>query len=324
MTSPIFMSPAEIESQFREAAERRGISIKRLCADGRLHRADATGRGGKGDAAYVLHLDGCPAGGFENWRDGLGWQPWRPDVRPIMTAEERLAWRAKIEKQQKEREAAKLREMERAEQRAAWIWEHSAPAAPDHPYLARKQIAPHGLREYCGALVVPMRTIDGKLRSLQFIGTDGVKRFLRGGMVQGCFCIIPGACGGTGALTEGFATGATIREATGMPVAAAFDAGNLLAVAHLLRSKYPAKPMVICADDDWKRVNRITGLPENIGVIKALEAANAINAVAAIPVFGDGRQEGDTDFNDLGTRRGLNEVREQIMRVLRIAMAEAA
>ena len=32
-------------------------------ADGSIHRCDAAGKNGKGDAAYLLHLDGIPAWG---------------------------------------------------------------------------------------------------------------------------------------------------------------------------------------------------------------------------------------------------------------------
>jgi putative DNA primase/helicase len=61
--------------QFREALSRRGITVPReVIADGRLHRCDAQCRNGKGDAAYLLHLNGIPVGGFQNWRDGIGWQ----------------------------------------------------------------------------------------------------------------------------------------------------------------------------------------------------------------------------------------------------------
>jgi len=34
-----------------------------IIADGSIRRCDAAGKNGKGDAAYLLHLDGIPAGG---------------------------------------------------------------------------------------------------------------------------------------------------------------------------------------------------------------------------------------------------------------------
>src|SRR5439155_4411726 len=43
------------------------------------------------------------------------------------------------------------------------------------------------VREYRGALVVPLRDINGELQSLQFISAEGEKRFLSGGQMAGCF-----------------------------------------------------------------------------------------------------------------------------------------
>ena len=319
----MLVSAADIEASFRDAAERRGLAIKRLCADGTLHRCDAAGKHGKGDGAYLLHLDGVPAGGFENHRDGLGWQTWRADIRQVLSQEERAAYRAKIEGERRTREAARQRTLEEARRKAAWIVKQSTAASPEHPYLVRKRVQPHGLRNYRGLLLVPMRTLDGKLRSLQFISPESGKRFLRGGATTGCLYGIGRAVPhGPIAIVEGFATGASIYEATGIPVAVAFDSGNLLPVARALRAKYPAAVIVVCADDDWRRRNPVTGKLENIGTIKACEAANAIGAVVAIPAFGEARGEGDTDFNDLACRVGAEAVRERINLALRIAGEE--
>jgi putative DNA primase/helicase len=79
-----------------------------------------------------------------------------------------------------------------------------------------KQVRPHGeLRQWCGKLVIPLCDDSGELRSLQFIGADGSKLFLSGGRVSGCFFTLPDT--GTGALivAEGYATAASIFEATG-------------------------------------------------------------------------------------------------------------
>jgi putative DNA primase/helicase len=67
--------PTEAVEQFRAALVARDIvAPARIIADGAIHRCDAAGKNGKGDAAYLLHLDGFPAGGLENWRDGKGWE----------------------------------------------------------------------------------------------------------------------------------------------------------------------------------------------------------------------------------------------------------
>jgi phage/plasmid primase-like uncharacterized protein len=91
----------------------------------------------------------------------------------------------------------------------------------------------------------------GDIHSLQFIGPDGGKRFLTGGRVTGCYFSIGNPKGAAAlCIAEGFATGATIHEATGYPVAVAFNAGNLGAVAKTLRGKFPALLLILCGDVD--------------------------------------------------------------------------
>ena len=169
----------------------------------------------------------------------------------------------------------------------------------------RKGIKAHGLRVQDGRLVVPMRA-GGELQSLQYIGPDGVKRFLTDGRVTGCYYSIGSTHGAaTLCIAEGFATAASIHEATGRPVAVAFNAGNLLPVAKALREKYPEQTLIICADDD-------AGAVGNTGLTKATEAAQAVDGLLAVPDFGADRPDGATDFNDLATAQGPEAVRHCI------------
>src|SRR5574343_964377 len=109
--------------QFRGALAGRGIVPPvDLLADGVIHRCDAEGRGGKGDAAYLLHLDGIPAGGFENWRDGLGWENWRADMGRTLTPAEKTAHRAKIKAAQQERGAEEAKRKQEAREQACLLW----------------------------------------------------------------------------------------------------------------------------------------------------------------------------------------------------------
>ena len=79
-----------------------------------------------------------------------------------------------------------------------------------------------------------------------------------------------------------------------MPTIAAFDSGNLLAVATALRERYKDKPIIIAGDDDHR-------LENNPGRAKALEAAAAIDGVAIFPeLSAEQREQRMTDFNDLG------------------------
>lgn len=59
-------------------------------------------------------------------------------------------------------------------------------------------------------------------------------------------------------------------------MAVARNAGNLPPVAQALRAKYPARPIIICGDDDRH-------LESNIGRTKATEAAAAIGASLCFP-----------------------------------------
>ncbi|MBL8449720.1 MAG: DUF3987 domain-containing protein [Dechloromonas sp.] len=290
--------------QFRDALVGRGIiPPANLLADGGIHRCDSEGSGGKGDAAYLLHLDGIPAGGFENWRDGVGWQNWRADVgRPLTPAEE-TAHQVKIEAARLVREAEEDKRKVEARERASRLWA-DADTCTGHAYLTRKGIAANGARMYRERLVLPIRDAEGVLHSLQFIGVDGGKRYLAGGRIRGSYFGI-GKPDGVLCIAEGFATGASTHEATGYAVAVAFDTGNLQSVAKALREKFPDLRLILCADDDY----RTEGNP---GITKAKEAAQAVGGLLAIPDFGPERPEGATDFNDMAALCGAAAVAQAI------------
>ena len=182
------VSKSEIVAQFRTALQGPNIVPPPcLAADGRLHRCDAEGRGGQGGGVYILHLDGLPAGGFQNHRDGIGWENWRTDIGRLLSPEEQEASQQRAEAARIEREADEARRKADATIRAGRIWQAAAENCTGHPYLARKGVQAHGVRLSRGNLVVPLRDIEGKLHSLQFIDPDGAKKHLRGGQVKGCY-----------------------------------------------------------------------------------------------------------------------------------------
>jgi phage/plasmid primase-like uncharacterized protein len=102
-------------------------------------------------------------------------------------------------------------------------------------------------------------------------------------------------------VAEGYATGATLHEATGLPVAVAFNAGNLLAVAKAYRTADPSRPIVIAGDNDHHLPQRSVPLP-NVGKEKAEATAAAVGGVTALPSFPP-RDRG-SDWNDLARRQG--------------------
>ena len=183
--------------------------------------------------------------------------------------------------------------------RATRIWEAAHPAPADHPYLRRKQVGPNGLRgDSFGNLIVPLRDVEGVLHTIETIAPMGEKRYLAGGAKAGHFCTIGGpvAAAGRFLICEGWATGASLHEATGLPVVAAMDAGNLAPVAVQLRRSHPDAVITIVADNDDKPGREI-----NPGVTAATKAAVAIEARLAIPPV-------PGDANDLALEQGAHAV----------------
>jgi putative DNA primase/helicase len=293
---------SEAIEQFRDAIRAAGLNPPdAIHADGKIRRFATNGKP-KDDAGwYVYHGDGIPAGSFGDWRTGIS-ESWRADVGRALIPAEEAARRAKVEAMRREREAEETRRHTEAMNKAAAIWKTAQPAAENHPYLTRKNIKAHGARLHNGTLVIPVRE-GSELNSLQFIDGDGQKRFLTGGRVGGCYFSIGHPKGAAPlCIAEGYATGATIHEATGYPVAVAFNAGNLEAVARALREKFPDSELIVCADDD-------AGTAGNPGLSKAKAAARAVGGKLAIPDFGANRPAGITDFNDLAALRGIEAVR---------------
>ena len=291
-------------SQFREAMHTAGLEPPEVIEPGKLHRFPGIGKRNGNTAGWCKLFDDGLGGSFGDWSSDFSenWQAKRD--KPFSTTE-REAFKRHVAEAQAQTEDERRARQADAAAKAVAIWNAAAPAPADHPYLVRKGIEPHGARLHNGALLIPMR--DGsELHSLQFIGPDGDKRFLTGGRVAGCYFSI-GSTQGAAALcvAEGLATGATIHQATGHPVAVAFNAGNLKAVAQAMRDRFPALPLIVCADDD-------ADTEGNPGLSKASEAARAVGGLLAVPNFGPERPPGATDFNDMAAARGMDAVGDAI------------
>lgn len=220
------------------------------------------------------------------------------------TTAEREAHRQRINTQQALDSAEKIRRQSDAAKSSEQRWQAAVPAPANHPYLVRKGIQPHGIKAEGDALLIPLRDASTNLHSLQIIGPEGDKRFQPGGRIKGCYFGI-GKPKGVLILCEGFATSASIHEATGHAVACAMNAGNLLDVARGLRAKYPDLQIILAADDD-------AFTDGNPGLTKAREAALAIGGELAVPDFGSDRPDGATDFNDLYQIAAADAVRRCI------------
>ena len=281
--------------QFRAAMRDTGITPPGVIeADGQLHRFHQEGdKGGSRNGYYVLHLDGRPAGMFGNWKTGLR-STWAADGKR-MSDTERETFSRLIEAARLRAQAERRAEHEARANEARAEWAAAAPADPAHPYLIRKGVRPHNLRQRGGLLIVPLFDAFGLLWSLQRIQADGSKRFKTGGRVTGLFSPLGDLSDpATILICEGWATGATLHEETGHPVLCAMNAGNLLPVATAARSAWAGAELVICADNDRQTEG-------NPGVTYATAAAKATGAKLIVPEFPEGVP--GSDFNDLAMLR---------------------
>ena len=238
----------------------------------------------------------------------------KADQAPSKPDPEALARRERERADNKQREQARLEAAHATAASAAVTQWGEASEIGESAYLTRKGIQPHGVRFAAGGVVlVPVRDEAGELWNVQRIapekpgdGTD--KLFLKGGRKSGLWHWCGNPEGAAVLLiAEGYATAASLHQATGRPVAAAFDAGNLSHVAKALRTRYPAALLVLCGDDD---VQTFAQSGHNPGRDKATAAARAVHGLA---VFPEGMPDGGSDFNDLhqhhGGAAGLDAVR---------------
>lgn len=235
-------------------------------------------RAGKRSAGAVLHTrTRIPFGVAWHWTDQDTRYHWQAVSNEVMTPAERIEMQQRRQAMHlaREQEAARMRA--EASARASKLWAGAKPASNDHPYLIRKGVGTYGLRLLRDQLIVPARDTDGRLHTLQFISPDGGKRFLTGGRISGCYFAIGRPCDVL-LLGEGYATCATLYQATGHAVAVAFNAGNLLPVARALRAKFPRLQLVIAADND-------TATAGNPGLTAAHDAARAVGGLVAVPDF---------------------------------------
>ncbi|MEI6873551.1 MAG: AAA family ATPase [Spirochaetota bacterium] len=246
MSAPII---DDLPGQVRCAMLNAGITPPdSLTFDGEIHRF-ATKDGTDDAGWYILHEDAISAGAFGDWRTGIKKNFVANTSRPL-TDDERLeasrraeAGKLRAASERAERQAIAAKEVE-----ATWSRASAAPA--DHPYLVEKGIKAHGaLASDDGRLILPLFDSGGAMTSLEYIDARGEKRFHPGGKVKGAFNLL-GTPRRRIFIAEGFATAASIFEATGEAVAVAFSAGNLTPVTGALRTRYPNAALVIVADND--------------------------------------------------------------------------
>ena len=267
-----------------------------------------------------------------------------------LSSEQRESLRRRAAEDRKRADAARKADAEKAAQRAAAAWNKCLPNG-ECDYLARKGVEAYGLRfSPRRAALVPMLDTHGKMHGLQVLRPSTQKKgrpkqyWPPGVSVKGHFHLM-GLPTWIVLVAEGYASAASIHEATGLPTAVAFDAGNMPAVAHALAKHYRGVHVLMCADDDQFadclpcRDNSIrTPInlaldPEicptcsqphkrrNTGVEAASLGAMETRGAWVAPHFADDAKRWSvferqghkrTDFNDLHQIEGLHVVRAQI------------
>jgi putative DNA primase/helicase len=291
--------------------EYRVSLLGELIPDGNFHglRTEEDRRGAK-PFRYCVHPDPPPNVFYLDLKRGFS-GTWFPEGAEPLSPAERERLRREHEARRVQRETEVRERHTRAAARARALWGHALPASGNHPYLSRKGVGVYGGRflptwtrrierepgrfetvRVAGVFLVPMRDEAGALWNLQAIfpepcpALERDKDFLPGGRKKGLFHWIGGRTE-TVCLAEGYATGASIHEATGYRAIVCFDAGNLPTVAETIRRLLPAARIVVCADHD-----RPDQAGRRAGLEKATEAAERVGGFLAVPPV-----EG-ADFND--------------------------
>lgn len=273
------VKPDVPETQLQNAIANSAIAPKRpvrVILDGKIHRFAVIGDKNTEKAGWYIGFgDNIPAGMFGSWRGSVE-SKWLADVGRELTAEEIAACERRMA------EAAAIRDEERRKYReqiasaVTNILKTVTPAEPGHPYLQRKQVGVYGIYQTGdGRLMIPI-ILDGKVASAQYINTDGQKQFHGGGEVKGGYFSLGPLPPQEGPIyvAEGYATAASIYEATGATVVMALNAGNLPPVAKWLREKLgPVQEVVIVGDND----------ESGTGQAAAGEAATLIGARVILP-----------------------------------------
>lgn len=287
-SAPRHVSHAEAERRFMDLAASVGIDTRDIQSfgptDDIVRVATTQDKRGKRSGWYSLHEEaGLTYGIVGNWQTGEQVKFYGRDVAQI---DDDLLRTMRIKQEAREREAAEMKRRNAAE--AAEMIRHLQPCPDDHPYLVRKRVKSHGALLIGSDLLLPMYDAAGNVVSTQTIAADGDKTFRAGCTSKGMFGI--GGPTPTVVVCEGFATGASIHEATGMRVYVVFSAGNLPALISDIAAieAVNGAQIVVAADND------VSGT----GQREAEKAAEKIGGAQVLMPA-----EVGADWNDIAIRR---------------------
>ncbi len=316
------------EVEFSEALRAAGLILNEMPKmDGNLYRVPVEGdSGAKKSGAYVGYLDGHPAGYIHNYKTGYE-KTWKSTSRENTISTKEIVT---LEVQNLDRKSAREKERDSVNKQTADAVAKllaDCESAQTHPYLKAKGVQAYGLKintvgpiELTGSktnekpqqwsgkgqLLVPIQDIDGNLLGAQSIDNSGRKIFPRGGRMLGGHHVL-GTIGSSNKMliAEGYATAATLHEATGLPVVVAFNAGNLPTVAQAYREKYQEKTIILAGDNDHSKP-----IDKNVGRQKAEQAALIVGGHVLLPEFEPGAS--GSDWNDIAKLKGPDELKFEL------------
>ncbi|SET57892.1 putative DNA primase/helicase, partial [Nitrosomonas marina] len=195
--------------------------------DGQSHRIKVEGdRPGEKSGFYVVHMDGHPAGYFNNHRTKAEIR-WKAKGYSLTEAQ-KAAFAAQVASKQQERKTEQQAQYVKVAQAVKELLAIVLPANADHPYLQDKNTRPNGLKvvpqspdglpqdsmiRICqewqevktvreqhpeslvfvaGDLLLPIYDVNGNIWSAQTIQPNGTKLFVAGSQKEGHFHVVGG------------------------------------------------------------------------------------------------------------------------------------
>ncbi|MBY0109526.1 MAG: toprim domain-containing protein [Candidatus Babeliaceae bacterium] len=295
-----------------------------IIADEKIRRYSADSQRNKPDEWYIAHTGIFKQNeylvcAYGSWSTGSKYVFKSYDKLNI-SEQERQQLNAESEKKKLAADQIIKELHDKAAITAERLWALAVDTPPSQDYLtypSLKNIQPIGAKftsfKDTLRIILPLRGIDGKIRSLQSIYIDEngktQKRFLTDGEKKGNFHTL-GDLKDDNVIyfVEGWATGVSVYTAGLSPVIIAYDAGNLMPVIENVKGAFPKSELIIAGDSD------------EVGRKRAIAAADAFGGKAVFPEFPvDKRTDFDgnayTDFNDLHQVCSLEEVHIQITRI---------
>lgn len=287
-----------IDKMRMEASSQHGIDLPEIIyPDDKIHRF---GSGHKEkDEWYIAHTLGdrhliVTYGSWRGEQEKYTWRSWTQDKE--ITKEEIEEYKNKLEEEKKEYETIQ----QEAKVKAKDYWDR-AKECISHGYLTRKRVQPHGARVYEDRLLIPMYDAhNGSFLSFQSIWEDGTKRFFPGISTQRAYFVFGEINKDTEVFCgEGFATCASVYEATGKPVICCFSSHLLSSTSWILKKLGKIKEAHLLQDlgeagekvaKQWKE--------KKLGEIYKPDWKG---------------KESKSDFNDLQQDLGLEEVKNQLI-----------